>query len=260
MKRLSFTYFTIIALLGTLVFTSCSKDEDDVDLASVFTVTLSEKTGVVNAGEKATIGGTVVSDEKLVSIELLLNNAVVDIKEDFTTKKSDIFTFDYQTSEAQGGEEMNFSVVATDKDGRTVNADFALTVNALTTDLAAEQNFEFKRIGSADATGLDMFGLTWTSNTATAAVIKSGADKFVQLTAADYEEITTVEALMAKIDAADDMAKFEEISSVSETKDYTDIVLATKNGDNYFILKVENSAVVSDASGSTITITGVYKE
>lgn len=129
------------------------------------------------------------------------------------------------------------------------------------TPLSATQAFEWKRSGAPAGTGLDKFGLAWTSNGLEgnfAIVKKDAATKFVQLTAADWSAITTKEALKDAVDKATGITEYKGVSA-TKTADYND-VLAVLNGDVYYIINVKRAVVVSISGGSTtITITGDYK-
>ncbi len=154
----------------------------------------------------------------------------------------------------------NYTFILTDKDGLQDKQMVTIAVASASTPLSDAQTTEWQRVGGADGTGLSSFGLKWTSNTTTSAVItKDGADKFVQLTESDWESITTAEELQTKVDAGTDMDKYTGISVSDASKTYTD-VLATKYNNGYFIIKIESSAVSSTASGTTVTISVKYKE
>lgn len=159
--------------------------------------------------------------------------------------------------------EETFTFTITDKKGEFKSVSFIVTTENATTDLSAASAFTWERCGSNAGTGLDMFGLKWTSNTASSAIIMEDADKLVVLSASDWTSITTQEDL---VDAVDNGTGVTQYDGVSVTADDTyDDVLATKNGSNYYLIHVTAADVTANATcgSSTATkveITGEYKE
>lgn len=129
------------------------------------------------------------------------------------------------------------------------------------TELGEAVGFTFSRVGGAEATGLDMFGLAWNQNRLSATnveIVKDGAAKFVELSAGDWTNIATVEALAEAIDAAADMDSYLGISADSSSS--YDVVLGVLNGDTYYMLHITSATVTADSvTGTTIEITGDYK-
>jgi len=152
------------------------------------------------------------------------------------------------------------SLAEKDLADETTSKTYVITVEvvASTTDLSAEQDFEFKRVGGTAGTGLSTFGLAWTSNTASAAIVKrDSAIKLVVLAASDYTSITTQEALKAKVDSATAVDDYQGVSS-SSSGTYDDVI-ATINGSTYYMLHVTTGTVSTDSLGTTISIVGKYK-
>lgn len=154
--------------------------------------------------------------------------------------------------------EETFTFTVTDKKGEFKSVSFIVTTENATTDLSAASAFTWERCGGT-GTGLDMFGLKWTSNTASSAIIMEDADKLVILSASDWSSITTQEDL---VDAVDNGTGVTEYDGVSVTASGTyDDVLATKNGSNYYMLHVTSATVTAgQPCGTNIEITGEYKE
>lgn len=126
--------------------------------------------------------------------------------------------------------------------------------------LSTATAFSFQRVAGNPATGLDMFGLSWTENTVTNAIVvkaTNGATKLVNLTGTDWD-ITTQTALEVAIDGATAITEYTGVSVSANKNDYTDVI-GVKNGDDYYIIKVLSSTVVSDGSGTTITVQAEYK-
>jgi len=199
-------------------------------------------------------------DAKLSTFTIYKDGAIIPEwnQYEIPNSQSDTYTGSDTLIAPQNEGEYTYTFEVTDKDGYTAEVSVKITVELATTALSAEKDFTWQRVGSAAGTGLSQFGLSWTSNTATAAVIKKDADKFVELSSGQWTSITTVEALKAAIDAAADMTQWTGVSATQASKTY-DVVLGTKKGDAYFLIHVTNSTVTTSASGTTITITGKYK-
>lgn len=261
MKKLFRQSLYLIAALA--FFASCS---DDAETPAPTVKIMNPPAATIDTNGELTYTVEVKADEKIEKIVITKKvgtstNSVLTKTTDFYTNTSDILVYSYTVTETSGDVEFTFTV--TDKAGKVAAESHKITVTPaapVTTPLEAAQNFEFKReCGAAATGGLADFGLTWTENSATAAIIKNGADKLVVLTAADWAGISTKEDLKAKVDAATGVEDYRGVSSTAATKDY-DEVIATKKGDAYFILNVKKSTVVSCTSGTTITITGQSKK
>lgn len=127
------------------------------------------------------------------------------------------------------------------------------------TALGAATAFEFKRVGTTVSGDLSKFGLEWKSNTraVNANITKGTATKMVKLASDAWTVITTKEALKTAVDAAADMDKFSEISA-DATKTYN-INLGVVNGGVYYIINITNGKVTTGTAGTTIDVTGNYK-
>ncbi|NQX81461.1 MAG: hypothetical protein HRT66_05640 [Flavobacteriaceae bacterium] len=162
------------------------------------------------------------------------------------------------TSEVNVGDyEYFFTVLDKDENVLAENS-ITLTVKEPTTSLAEAIDFEFKRIAGADATGMEVYGLAWTTNSETSAIIKKDADKLVILSLENWNDITTQEALKLAVDNANGLDTFEDVSATASSS--TNYVIATKKDDSYYILKILNSTVTTSEAGTTITISGQSKE
>lgn len=262
MKKLCVNYFLVL-LMGLGVLSSCNKAEDLVTPAPTIEL--------VNPPAEQQEAGAVIkftieaeASENIEEITILekigSTSKTVDgypKTKDFKTKTSDLIVFEYTVPATTETIELTFRVK--DKNGKEGSDSHTIKAAAAETALGAATAFEWKRIGSNAATGLEEFGLAWTSNTSTSAVIKVGAAKLVVLTANDWTAITTVEALKAKVDAATGVDSYTGVSATVASKTYND-VLATKNGDNYYLINVTKSTVASATAGTTITITGNSKK
>jgi hypothetical protein len=254
-------YFAyVLSLLFLIGFTtSCGEDSEEVD--TLPTLTDAGSSTEITVGAKANIKASVIANSKIEKIEVLLNNATKTTKTSgFTNTTSDNFVYEYQSETADAGKTLTFSVKVTDKKGKFTSKDFAVTVKAATTDLSAEADFTWIREGGAAGTGLTAFGLSWTENTSSVAIIKKGAKKLVKLTGAQYTSITTKEGLKTAVDAAADVADIRDVSVTDANKTYTDLVIATvTNDDKYYILKINSSKVETGTAGTKVTIAGKSK-
>jgi hypothetical protein len=268
MKRAIY-FMGLLLLTGAMVFTSCNKDDDDpVDINpnlafmggadytssdATFIVGEAFKVGV-NASENANSG------KKLVSFVVVrtFNNVPTTVLD--SSFSSATFTWeDNLLANAEVGTE-RWTFTVTDKDGVASQLAFVITTEAGTTDLGAAEAFVWQRVGAAAGTGLDGFGLKWTSNgkEVMAQIKKDMAEKFVQLDAAAWTTLVTVEDLAAAVEAGTDMAVFTGISAeASKTYDY---VLATKYNGEYFLIHITDATVVVETAGTTITINGMFKQ
>ncbi|MCB0804530.1 MAG: hypothetical protein KDC05_01955 [Bacteroidales bacterium] len=267
MKKLS--YLLGLLVFAGVIFTSCSDDDDDEPQNLKPTVTFQTGTGYTSsdveimAGDSIKIG--VVANENSNSGANLTNIRIYMIVAN--VPQNDIFNEDINESSYSGDFTITFPdvvegtlyVEVTDKDGEKNNASFKVTVNPNTTELGAATDLEWKRVGGAVATGLDMFGLKWTSNgkKTDAQITKDGADKFVMLEPADWTDLATVEGLMEAISAGTDMEEYTGISATA-SGDY-DEVLGVLYNETYYLIHLTHAEVVVETSGTTITIDGQYK-
>ena len=198
---------------------------------------------------------------RIGAIHLLTNNNVPTTVVDSTDLNTTDFLWEStgNANAAAGTERWTFTI--TDKNGQMSELSFTITTESATTPLGAAEVLAWERVAGADGTGLDMFGLKWTSNgkEVMAQIEKDMADKFVELTHADWTSLETVEDLAAAVEAGADMTMFDKISAeqASSTIDYA---LATKYNGEYFLIHLTDATVVVETAGTTITINGMYKK
>lgn len=228
------------------VITVSSPASDSIDIfigdSVDFSIALSAENGLTNFKAMVSATGIELSNSNLTFNDT--NNESVTV----TAKVTEIA--------AVGNATVTFVV----EDGlKSANETKVLVISKNETPLSEAADFEWKRVGGNDATGLEQFGLTWTENTSTSAVIKKGADKFVELAAENWTGLSSVETLAEAIEAADDMDRWEKISA-EESKTY-DLTLGTKVETTYYLIHITNATVATDAvAGTTITVIGQYKE
>ncbi len=276
MKKLS--YLLGLFLVTGMLFSSCSKDEETVDppdLTPVITSTVILPDGTaatsieIKQGESILLSSICIanttSGKKLETYKVytIVDNVVQDPI--FTV--SDIGEVNFTSTDSitfLSVFEGKLFAEITDKDNETSNVSFNINVAENTTPLGAEEDLMWKREYGADATGLDMFGLKWTSNAkevhAQIEKADGGAEKFVQLTAEEWASIETVEDLAIAVETGDDLDVYEGISVEVAHDDY-DEVLATRYNGEYFIIHLESSTIEVDPTlGSIITIFGKSKK
>lgn len=165
-----------------------------------------------------------------------------------TLEDEDVVTFTFELSD---GENSN-----------TFEVKFTYDAEATAgTPFDTEADLAIERQGGADATGLDMFGLAWTENSAgfMAIIKKDGADRFVELPAASWDNIVTKETLQIAVDNAQDMDEFSDIS-VSEEGTYQ-IVLATLYNEEYYMIYITDTEIeVDEQVGTIVKINGSFKK
>jgi hypothetical protein len=120
------------------------------------------------------------------------------------------------------------------------------------------QSFTWTRVGGAAGTGLTQFGLAWTSNSGTSAIVTTGANTtMVALSASAWASITTQEDLADAITNGTAVTEYRGVAATANGT-YDDVIAVNNNGD-LFLLQVQNGAVSTGGAGTTITIDGEYK-
>jgi hypothetical protein len=265
MKKLS--YLLGLLLFGSLVFTSCGDDDpvEPQDLTPTIDFTSGGDDVTIIEGESIDFGvacnSNSISGKKLENfkIYLIVNNETQAPIVDSTGIDENAFAANYTITFDNAFTGKLYAEI-TDVDGEKSNVSFNITVEVGTTPLEGEQDLLWERTGAPAGTGLDMFGLKWTSNVkmVNAVIKKDMADKFVQLTAAEWTSITTKEDLMAAVEAATGIEEYTGVS-VDASGTYDD-VLATKYGEDYFIMHIEAATVTVVTEGTKVSITGKYNK
>lgn len=261
MKKLN--YFLSFVALSGLIFTAC--DDTSNPVGPNLNVTASSETiepgGTVTFNWRADAG-----DAKLETFTIRKDGAYATDNDDLVwngvnsaSSTGEIDNSDDETyldtarfTIANAGA-YEFVFTVTDKDALTGQESITITVESSTTPLSSPLDGTWQRVGSTAGTGLSDFGLKWTSNTTTNAVItKNTATKLVQLANTAWTSITTQQALIEAVDAAADMAQYTGIS-VTAGASYDDVI-ATINGDVYYMIKIDAATVTVGGAGTTITV------
>lgn len=273
MKKLSLITLSLLGL--TLLTTSCEEDGED---AIAPTLSITEQTSA-STGGSATIdqGSPLIftwesreGDARLDRFEVSATgvNAPTNIP---TSTRGNDFPYDVTNSDnniyvdtlvfPQGGLNTgitNYTFTVIDKDGETTEVSYDITVEAATTALSNPQSFTWKRVGGNNATGLSQFGLEWSSNTSQSAIVTTdAATKMVDLGSSAWTSITTQDDLGLAITNGTGIAQYTGVS-VQQSATYDDVLGVSHNGTDYLI-HVTNGDVTSGTAGTTITITGEYK-
>lgn len=170
-------------------------------------------------------------------------------------------TFEFVTPPARSAA-YTYTFTVTDRDGETNTRTLSVTSvesTAETTPLSSPNSFQWQRVGGTPGTGLSQFGLMWSSNSATSAIITTSAEvKLVILSTNDWTSLDTKEGLEAAVDAATGVTSYTGVSVTAPSQTYDDVIATRVNGE-YYILRVESSTASSSAAGTTITVNGNYK-
>lgn len=261
------------ALLGatTMFLSSCAKDENN-ELGPTLTVTEASQT--INNGALTVTKGDSVQfmwDARKGSSDLDVFSIKIDgssIAEE--TNNGNMLPYSIKNADDEAYEDgysfmanaigtKTYTFMVTDKNGLTKSVDVDVTVNGQTTPLASAQAFQWKRVGSNAGTGLAQFGLQWTSNSSTSAIVKKdAATKFVQLNATAWTSLATHEDLSAAIDNGTVITQYTGVSAQSSGT-YNDVLAVRYNGADYLLHITAGTVTTGGSSGTTITIDGMYK-
>lgn len=272
--------FLVVMLAVFPFFISCSDDDDDPTIGAA-TITFDQSEIVIKDGvlsEPITGSVSAPSGHEVESITIRAvytdgnqtNNVVIaerkDLSEETGSNKGKYsFRFEQTTPGIQ--EHLNslksISVEAKVKNGGASTKEIAFKHETTpeAENLSDPEGFEWKRVGGADGTGLALFGLAWTSNTATAAIIKTDSDtKLVKLDADNWSNLKTVAQLKEAVNKGTDIEQYTGVSATDPSKTYNDVLAVDVKGEGvYYLIHVTNSTVVSNTSGTTITVIGQYK-
>ena len=157
-----------------------------------------------------------------------------------------------------------FTATITDVDGKMNSTTINLNINQPAVELEPK-DFSWLRKGSAPGTGVEEYGIEWTSNVKLVnAVLKpvAGAKMYI-LTREDWDAITTdVEKAAFFSDGANEISDFRGVSA-NQSDDY-DYVIATLYNGEYHLIHITHADVQAIYNEGTyvrtdITITGQSK-
>jgi len=221
MKKFSFRLLSVLFLGGTLFLTSCSDDEDEAVGPSLqFFATGVNGDVTLEPGEVFTVSWDAqAGDANLQTFSVTkngvdANGANNSYPVELSGSDRDRYTADDDFTADPNEGVYAYVFTVRDRDGLSASRTINVTVeeSSTTTPLSDAQDFTWQRVGGSAGTGLAQFGLAWTSNTSTSAVIKKDADKLVILSTADWTNITTKEDLMAAIDGGTDTDEYTGVT------------------------------------------------
>ncbi|MDR0429087.1 MAG: hypothetical protein LBH58_01225 [Tannerellaceae bacterium] len=281
MKKKSNVLLALLAFIPMFII-SCSGDNDGDDPVRIGAATIvfadtqmtitdgvlpKPITGSVEAPAGAEISSITIT--VVYGIEQT-NRAVIAERKDLTevegSKKGKYtFYFDESTSGFKQyiSEIQSILIEAAVKNGDASSREMKFTheYTPVVEYLSAPVDFFWERVGGKEGTGLNKFGLEWTSNTSTAAIIKTHSEtKMVVLASGDWDAIKTKEQLKEAVDNGTDVDRYENVSSSAASKEYDDVLAVDVNGKGeYYIIHITSSSVSSIAEGTLITINGQSK-
>ncbi len=272
-----FKILSILAL-SALVFTSCNEDDSDdgqvvgPDLDVVETTSGSVGGSIViEQGQSLTFiwdARKGALDLQTFSVSVAGVNAVSPLPESESGQ-----TFPYTIDNAEdelyvdtlvfNSAGLNvgmttYTFTVNDTQNNQVSVSYDVLVESSGNILSAPQDFTWVRVGGAPATGLGQFGLEWTENSATSAIVaQDEATTMVMLDSDDWTNITTVEQLNEAIAASTAITEYTGIS-VTTSGTYSDYLGVVYNG-NPYIIAIDEGTVVTGSLGTTVTVEGRYK-
>lgn len=274
-KRNLFT----IGMMGAMMVlsTSCNDDDGDDDPVGP-RLDVTEVNSGSDGGEMTITQGESLSfewdarsgetDLRTLSVSINGSNAVsplpqtnegYDLPYTISNSENSLYVDGIEFPEAgnnTGTTEYTFSV--TDGIGLTASVTFSVEVTPLTSDLSAAQDFSWTRLAGAPGTGLSQFGLMWTNNSSTNAIVAADGDtEMYTLDASAWTDVTTQEELSAAIANGSSITQYTNVSA-TESGTYND-VLGVVHNDTQYMINVQQGTVNAVAGGTNITIAGQYK-
>ena len=263
MKKLA---LALVCLVSVAFFASCSPEGDPT--ISVYDT----EDGYVKSGDNVTVGeefkfgfdmaSSVETSKELTSLVVTITTPDNFEEEETLEFPGNVTEYNYRRtytfnpkSELVGV--ITIKAVVTDAAGKT--ATVTMELNAFESDALVEADFTWNRHGGAAATGLEQFGLQWTSNGKEdfaqikplegAKLYKFDAEKWATVTTGTEKAALFSEQTLG-------ISVFNEISAWTG-HDYDYVIGTTYNGENYLIHITK--AVVTTFKGTDITITGQWK-
>ncbi len=254
--------FALILLAGTIMFSSCGKDDPEGP-----TLTIDANVSEAWQGDTLIFTYSVASNEDLELLSYTTTAASIAPAGEIALSGNSVSNQTFQVILPSSGVTagtLTFTFTATDKDGEewADTKDVTITLKEPVpdeTDLTAAAAFEWARDGANTATGLSQFGLEWNSSSkaVNAHITPASGNKMVILTTAQWTSITTQEGLASVVDAGTAATSYDAVDITGTTgNDIYDDVIATKVGTSYYMLHVTDFNV---PSGVDRRIGGDYK-
>ena len=261
MKKLA---LALVCLISVAFFASCTP-EGQPTISVLPGEEYVHDGDIINVNEEFNIGFTmsssIESGQKLASFTLVIDD------ETYETVKLDDTEFTFERTLALNTvptrddiDNLVITGTVTDVAGQTASVTMTLILDE-TQELILD-DFEWKRDGSNPGTGLEAFGLEWTSNIKEVhAVIKTINDdvKLYQIPAEKWATVTTQPekvALFTEEGIALPIRTYNGVSAEA-THEYNDVIATYYNGE-YYLIHITKGEVTYD-NATHITITGEWK-
>lgn len=273
MKKLT---LALLCVVSVLLIASCSKKEEEKPILPTVEF--------VNAGEGYVYQNTEVQPGQMVGFQVrAIANDPKDLLTSLEVKKTIAFfghdstffdtiiaidkqtTYPFTVNKPKpdmmvGGATLTVEAIAKTQKGQQNTAKVVVTV----VDPALEvHDLTWQRVGGAAATGLEQFGLEWTSNAkeVKAKIVPKEGYILFDIKELNFNDITTEmqKTIAFSTDYATQIEKFHEISCEAN-KDY-DYLLGTVNiaTSEMYLIHITKGTVETAAAGTTVTIKGQWK-
>lgn len=220
---------------------------------------------IINVNEEFNIGFTMASSietgSQLASFTLVIDDETFET----VTLEGTEYTFErtlaLNTVDTRDDID-NLVITGTVTDVLGQSASVTMTLILDETQELIVEDFEWKRDGSNPGTGLETFGLAWTSNVKEVHAVIQPKDKSVklyQIPAEKWAEVTTQPekvALFADGGVAVEIDNYKGVSAEAP-HEYNDVI-ATLYNNEYYLIHITKGEVTYD-NATHITITGEWK-
>lgn len=272
MKKLKLLALGLLS--SSVMLTSCADDNEENPIGPSLSVT-EDTQGATNGEVDIAVGSTFSfswdarkgdADMDMFTIEIdgvpiaETTDGGNTLPYELSGSDEDLYT-DGITFTASAVSSRDYTFIVEDKDGMTVSRTITVNVVAGTTPLASAEAFTWQRVSGAAGTGLDQFGLKWTNNSSTSAIVMTeSGSKMVNLNASAWSSITTKEALMAAVDGGTALSQYTGVS-VQQSGTYDDVLGVKKTDGTYYLIHITDGTVTNTGGGNfTYKIEGDYKK
>lgn len=237
MKKLA---LALVCLVSVAFFASCTPEGDP-------TIQVLNEEGYVQSGDVVDVNtdfnfGFVMASNAQTGKEL--TSLILKIDEetpDTLTLTGNEYTYKgtlhYEFTRDEFIRYSTITAIVTDAAGKTASTSITLSINNPAQELVVTP-FEWRRDAGGDGTGLAEFGLQWTSNTSTNAIIKplEGATLYRFENSDVWDNTKTdvdKEALFSELTLS--VAQFSDVSVTAASQTYDIVLGTTYNGENHLI-------------------------
>lgn len=174
----------------------------------------------------------------------------------------------YLNEKLESAGDYTIELRVTDREGNSASTNLQVQVSSPTApdrqsaiEPIATDSFSFVRTGSSAITGVDDFGITWRTVESNEVVIELtsqgiGANRIIEISPSDYEEIRTREELDMKISGGRETPALH-FSTAEDNAAGTVFGVINKNG--AYLFKITRSYTSMSRIGTTVTLVGEYK-